>query len=449
MLLPHDREAERGVLGAILHDNDALIQTADIIQAEQFFSPAHRLIFAAMLALFERQDPIDDITLAGHLRARNELDAVGGPLYITELLDAVPVSANVLVYAEIVLQKFQLRSLIASAVEIANKGREQQEDVSGLIQEAEGVFSALANSSTSRSYMELRHVLNDNFKNLEQLQERGDTFTGVPTGFPALDELTNGLQNSELIILASRPSMGKTSLAMNIANHAAIHTQQPVLVFTLEMSKEQLGYRLLCSEGKVNNQKLVRGDLSEDDWDRLVRASSTLSRARLFIDETPEVTPLLVRTIARRLHMEQRGLALIVVDYLQLMRGQSRPDTREQEIAEISRGLKAVAKELNVPVLACAQLNRALETRPNKRPRLSDLRESGAIEQDADVVMFIYRDEVYNPNSEDQGVAELHIAKHRNGPLTTSASGIRLAFIASFTKFATLSQREDESPSTA
>jgi replicative DNA helicase len=445
-MLPHDKEAEQGVLGAIIHNNEAFYQAAELLGAEHFFSPAHRELFKAMQALTEQRDPIDEITLGNFLKSRNKLEQVGGLVYIAELVDLTPVTANVLVYAEIVREKFQLRQLINAATEIASRGRESSEDVQGLIQQAEDTFLNLATHSARHSYAHLKDLLYANFQMLEAAQDRGDDLTGLPTGFVELDRFTNGLQPADLVILAARPSMGKTSFALNLARFTATHKQTPVLVFTLEMSKEQMAMRLLCSEASVDSQKLRVGNLDEFEWDKLAAAAGALSEAHVFVDETPEVTPLGVKAIARRIQAEH-GLGMIVVDYLQLMRASQRTDNREQEIAEISRGLKAVAKELNVPVLACAQLNRALEGRPDKRPRLSDLRESGAIEQDADLVLFIYRDEVYNPETEDAGIAEIHIAKHRNGPITTSKHGIRLAFIATFTKFANLSLRDESAPS--
>jgi len=444
-MLPHDKEAEQGVLGAIIHNNEAFYQASEILQPEHFFSPAHRELFKAMQGLTEQQDPIDEITLGNFLKSRNKLEQVGGLVYIAELVDVTPVTANVLVYAEIVREKHQLRQLIDAATEIASRGRGSQENVQGLIQEAENVFLNLATNATRHSFMRLKELLLRSFESLEAAQERVEGVTGVPTGFEELDHYTSGLQPGDLIILAARPSMGKTSFALSIARHAAAQKQVGTVVFTLEMSKEQMAQRMLCSEASVDSQKLRVGNLDDFDWDKLAAAAGSLSEAPVFVDETPEVTPLGIKAIARRIQAEH-GLGLIVVDYLQLMRANQRTDNREQEIAEISRGLKAVAKELNVPVLACAQLNRALEGRPDKRPRLSDLRESGAIEQDADLVMFIYRDEVYNPDTEDHGIAEIHIAKHRNGPITTTKSGIRLAFIPQFTKFARLSLRSDDAP---
>ncbi len=434
-LLPHDKDAEQGVLGAILHHNDALLQAAEVLQAESFFSPAHRELFLAMLDLQERREPIDEITLGNYLRSRNQLEQVGGMIYIAELGDVTPVASNVMAYAEIVREKHQLRTLITAALDIAAKGRASQEDVPSLIQRAEDIFLELANKSTRRSYASLIDLLKASFAKLEAAQDSGEGLTGLPTGFAELDRLTNGLQKSDLLIVAARPGMGKTSFALNIAHHAAMKSGQPVAVFSLEMSKEQMAFRLLCSEAKVDSQKVNRGELDDYEWDKLAEATARLSSTSVYIDDTAEATPLAIKAISRRIQAEH-GLGLVVVDYLQLMRPGTRRDNREQEIAEISRGLKGMAKDLNVPVIACAQLNRAVEGRTNKRPLLADLRESGAIEQDADIVMFIYRDELYNPKTEDQGVAEISIAKHRNGPLTISP--IRLAFVAQYTKFAAL-----------
>ncbi|MCZ6730832.1 MAG: replicative DNA helicase, partial [SAR324 cluster bacterium] len=404
-LLPHDKEAEQGVLGAIIHNNDALNHAAEILQPEFFFSPAHRELFQAMIDLADRQNPIDEITLGDALRSRNLLDQVGGLIYIAELVDLTPVASNVAVYAEIVRQKHQLRSLISAATDIANKGRDTPGDVGELLDQAQDIIIELANDAQVRSYAQLKDLLAANFEALEAAQDRGDDLTGLPSGFAELDKYTNGFQPSDLIIVAARPSMGKTSLAVNIAKYAATYSKLPAVVFSLEMSKEQLALRLLCSEASVDSQQVRLGKLDDFEWDKLAKAAGTLSNVKLFIDESPELNPMGIKTVARRIQAEH-GLGLIVVDYLQLMRSTRRKDNREQEIADISRGLKAIAKEFKVPVLACAQLNREVEGRTDRRPRLSDLHESGAIEQDADLVMFLYRDEVYNPETEDQGIAE-------------------------------------------
>ena len=440
-LLPHDKEAEQGVLGAIIHNNDAFNHVAEILQPEFFFSPAHRELFKGMLELAELGDPIDEITLGHSLRSKNLLDQVGGLVYIAELVDLTPVASNVVVYAEIVRQKHQLRSLISAATDIATRGRDGQNNAESLIEEAQDIIIELASNTRQRRFFALKELLIENFERLERLQDQGNDLSGVPTGFADLDKYTNGFQRSDLVILAARPSMGKTSFALNIARYAAAEAGETVAIFSLEMSKEQLTQRLLCSEAGVDSQNVQLGNLQDYEWDKLALAAGSLGEAKIMIDETPGLTPMGVRSVAQRIQAEH-GLGLIVVDYLQLMRATRRTDNREQEISEISRGLKAVARELNVPVLACAQLNRALETRPDKRPKLADLRESGAIEQDADLVMFIYRDEVYNPDTEDAGIAEIHIAKHRNGPITTHA--IRLAFVPKFTKFAALSLRQEE-----
>jgi len=438
-LLPHDKEAEQGVLGAIIHNNEAVHQALDVVEPESFFSPAHQYIFQSMCDLAKVNEPIDEITVGNHLRAKNQLEQVGGLVYIAELVDLTPVATNVVFYAEIVREKHQLRNLITAAMEIAAKGRETPEDVEGLIHRAEDTFLKLADTATKRSYAHIKDLLVEGFNKLEADHDREDGLTGVPTGFIELDEMTNGFQPSDLIIVAARPSMGKTSFALSLAKYAAVRTGNPSLLFSLEMSKDQMARRLLCSEAGVDSQKLRANRLDEYDWDKLAAAAGTLSQAALYIDETPGLTPLGLKATARRVKSEH-GLGLIVVDYLQLMVAGRKTDNREQEIAEISRNLKATAKELAVPVVACAQLNRALENRSDKRPQLADLRESGAIEQDADIVMFIYRDEVYNKDSEDAGIAEIIISKHRNGPIGVR----RLAFVPEYTKFANLSLRQGD-----
>ncbi|HEX7927117.1 MAG TPA: replicative DNA helicase, partial [bacterium] len=391
----------------------------------------------------ERREPIDELTLAAFMRSRNQLEQVGGLIYIAELQDMTPISANIDAYAQIVREKHQLRSLISAAVDIADRGRQSPGDAEGLIQQAEDIFLELANKATRRSFSPMSELLKASFEMLEKAQDQGDGLTGLPTGFIELDGMTNGLQKSDLIIIAARPGMGKTSFALNIAQHASVRSGKPTVVFSLEMSKEQMAFRMLCSEAKVDSQKVRKGELDEYEWDKLATAAAKLSPEPplLFIDDTAEATPLAIKAISRRIQAEY-GLGMIIVDYLQLMRAANRNESREQEIAEISRGLKALAKELDVPVIACAQLNRALEARGNKRPMLSDLRESGSIEQDADIVMFIYRDELYNPKTEDAGIAEIHIAKHRNGPVTHNP--IRLAFVAEYTKFGNLALSREE-----
>ena len=443
-ILPHDKDAEQGVLGAIIHDNEAIHQVLDSLEPEFFFSPAHRDLYQAMRELNERSEPIDEVTIVSFLRSRDKLDAVGGPVYVAELRDVTPVAANITAYAEIVREKFHLRSLIGSALEIASKGQSHQEDVETLIQQAEETFLNLANSAHQQSYAKLDKLLEESFAMLERAQDPDAETSGLPTGFTELDHLTNGLNPSDLIVLAARPGMGKTSFALSIAKHAALRRDKPVLVFSLEMAREQLSLRLLCMEANVDSRLIRSGELDDQDWERLSEAAGRLHTAKVFIDDTPLLTPVTIKAMAKRLQGTE-GLGLIVVDYLQLMRTNRRVDNREQEIAEISRALKSIAKELNVPIIACAQLNREVERRAgnDRRPRLADLRESGAIEQDADIVMFIYRDEIYNPETEDKGIAEIHVAKHRHGP--TTAKGIRLAFHDKYTRFGNLSLRpEDE-----
>jgi len=441
-MLPHDKDAEQGVLGAIIHNNEAFHQAAELLQPDHFFSPAHRELFKAMIGLTEQGDPIDEITLGNYLKSRNKLEQVGGLVYIAELVDLTPVTANVLVYAEIVGEKHKMRLLIDTASEIADRGRRSQEDIQGLIQEAGSIFLELANNSTPNRFSHLKDLLEHNFNLLESIDPTED-YIGLPSGFIELDDYTLGFQPSDLIILAARPSMGKTSFALTLAKYAVTVRKASVLVFSLEMSKEQLAMRVLCTDASVDSQKVRTGKLEEYEWDKLATSSGKLSEVKLFIDDSPGLTPLELKSISHRVKADH-GLSLIGVDYMQLMRANKKTDNREQEIAEISRGLKAVAKELDVPVLALAQLNRSLESRTDKRPHLSDLRESGTIEQDADLVIFIYRDEIYHPETEDQGIAEINIAKHRNGPITSKP--IRLAFFPQFTKFANLSFREEGAP---
>ncbi len=430
---PHDLEAERSVLGAVLIDNDALARVLEFLQTDDFYREAHRRIFAGMIALFERNEPCDIVTLHDQLAKQSALEATGGPTYLAELSLSVPTAANVHYYAKIVRERSMARRLISTATDIATCGYEGSTEVSVLLDEAESKIFEISESRVKQTYAELKQVIKQTFKTIEMLYERKELVTGVPSGFHDLDRMTSGLQKSELVVLAARPSMGKTALALNIAAHAAIHAKIPTAVFSLEMSKEQLALRLLCSEAKVDMSRLRGGFLGELDWPKLTRAAGALSQAPIFIDDSAAITVLEMRAKARRLARD-KGLGLIIVDYLQLARGSGYSQSREQEISEISRGLKALAKELNIPVVALSQLNRSLEQRPNKRPQLSDLRESGAIEQDADLILFIYRDEVYNKDSEKKGIAELIVGKQRNGPI----GSVDAAFISNYTRFENL-----------
>jgi len=439
---PQNIEAEQSLLGGLLIDAESMNKVADIVSPEDFYRDAHGKIFGLMVDLYERNDAIDLITISSLARDRGMLEGIGGVTYLNTLVDLMPSAANIAHYAKMVREKALLRRLMNVATEIIEKGYDAENNVDGYIDEAEKMIFQVAENKFKPAFLPIKDFVMENVKTIERLYERKQTVTGVPTGFTDLDKLTSGLQNSDLIIVAGRPSMGKTAFAMNIAQNVATMKDNPVPVgiFSLEMSKEQLVTRLLSSESDIEHSKLRTGTLSSAEWPRLAEAAGRLSDALMFIDDSPALSVLELRARARRL-MKEHGLGLLVIDYLQLMRGRTGTDRREQEISEISRFLKALAKELNIPVIAISQLNRAPEQREkeNKRPRLADLRESGAIEQDADVIMFIYRDEVYNKEKEDnKGVAEIIIGKQRNGPIDT----VKLAFIDRLTTFRNLYYQE-------
>jgi len=435
-LPPQNLEAEVSVLGGILLENEALNQVLEILQTGDFYREAHRKIFSAMIQLYERNEPVDLITLAEVLKKKDELEAVGDLEYLNQLVNSVPTAANITYYAHIIKEKALLRKLIQRATEIINEGYGNAGDINEFLDRAERLIFEISEDRVRPSFYSLKEILKTSFKTIEKLYEKKQIITGVPTGFTKLDELTSGLQPSDLIIVAGRPSMGKTTFALNIAQHAAIEAGITSAIFSLEMAKEQLALRMLCSEAKIDAHRLRGGFLSENDWPKLTRAAGKLSEAPIFIDDTPAISVLEMRAKARRLKAEH-NLGLIVVDYLQLMRGRTDSETREQEISDISRSLKALAKELNIPVIALSQLNRRVEDRGDKRPQLADLRESGAIEQDADVIIFLYRDEVYNRSEDNpnKGKAEIIIGKQRNGP----TDKFELAFIDKYTCFENLS----------
>ncbi len=435
---PQNLEAERAVLGAVLLDNDSIYTIMEILVSSDFHQPSHRLLFGTMLELSERGEPIDIVTLADRLRSGGNLDKAGGPDYLPTLADEVPTSAGVGNYAKIVKEKSVLRHLIEASTDIVQDCFESAGDVDELIDEAERRIFAISEQRIRSGFLSMREIVKSSFKTIESLYEKKEHITGVPTGFADIDELTSGFQSSDLIIIAGRPSMGKTAFSLNIAQHAALKENLTVAIFSLEMAKEQLVMRMLCSEARIDAHRLRSGFLGTTDWPKLSTAAGRLAEASIFIDDTPALSSMEMRAKSRRLKAE-KGLDLIIVDYLQLMSGRSRSDNREQEISEISRSLKALAKELAVPVVALSQLNRGVESRQDKRPILADLRESGAIEQDADVIIFIYRDEVYNKESMDKGTAEIIIGKQRNGPV-----GIRkLTWLDKFTRFEALTKRED------
>ena len=439
-LPPQNLEAEQSILGGILLDNHALDSVLEILIHKDFYNESHRKIFATIVELSDRNEPIYLITLSNILKDKKQLDQVGGMAYLASLVDNVPSAANIAYYAKIVKEKAILRHLIGTATEILTKSYDTGADVDEVLDEAEHAIFEIAENKIRPAFSPIKDIIKDSFKTIEKLFERKDLITGVPTGFEKIDDLTSGLQKSELIIVAGRPSMGKTAFALNIAQHAAMEAGIHVAIFSLEMSKEQLAMRMLSSEARVDSQRLRKGFLGETDWPKLTTAAGRLSEAPLFIDDTPAITVLEMKAKSRRLKAES-GLGLIILDYLQLMRSGSFKDSREQEISEISRSLKALAKELNVPIVALSQLNRKVEDRTNRRPQMADLRESGAIEQDADVIAFIYRDEVYNKSEDnpEKGLAEVIIGKQRNGPTGMA----KLAFLEKYTCFENLARAED------
>ncbi len=430
---PQNVEAERAVLGSILIDHEAIHKVLEFLREEDFYREAHRKIFAIMVHLSQKGEPTDLVTVSHALQQEGCLEMAGGASYLSDLVDSIPSSANIASYGKIIREKGMVRNLISAASEIATMGYENAEEAETLLDQAEKMIFNLSENRLRASFTPVKDIVKDSFKKIEQLFESKGEVTGVATGFTEFDSMTCGLQKDELIIIAGRPSMGKTALALNMAEYAAIHGRAHVAIFSLEMSKESLVTRMLCSQAFIDSSRLRKGQLEEKDWPLLTKAAGHLSDISLYIDDTPAVTVMEMRAKARRLKREH-GLDLIIVDYLQLMRGSSNVQNREQEISEISRSLKGIAKELKVPVVALSQLNRAVENRTNRRPQMADLRESGAIEQDADVICFIYRDEVYDPNTPDKGVAELIIAKQRNGPTGTA----RLAFLNQYTKFENL-----------
>jgi replicative DNA helicase len=433
--LPHNLEAERSVLGAILLHNEAINHAAELIDSKDFFRDAHRRIYEKMVVLSERNEAIDLVTLKDELGRAGSLDDVGGPAYIASLVDGVPRAINVEHYARIVKEKSTLRNLIFSANKILASAYEAEEDASLILDRAEQDIFAIAEGRIREGFVSMRALVHQGFESLEKARAHQQLITGVPSGFADLDELTAGFQPSDLIIIAARPSMGKTSLALNIAQHVGVTEAQTVGVFSLEMAKEQLFLRLLTAEAGIDGHRLRTGFLGEHDWGKLSRAMGTLGDSKIFIDDSPAIGVLEMRAKARRL-MAEHGLHLLCVDYIQLMQGRGRFENRVLEVASISRGLKGLAKELKIPIIALSQLSRAPESQ-RRRPQLSDLRESGALEQDADVVLLIYREDQYEATEENQGVAEIIVGKQRNGPTGT----VRLAFIKEHTRFENLARR--------
>ena len=431
-LPPQSIEAEESILSAILIDNDTLFEVLEILSPEDFYRSAHQKIFAAIAELFSRNEPVDLVTLTNILRERGRLEEIGGATYLANLVDTVPLAVNAQHYAKIVHGKACLRRLIEKTSAIARKCFEDRGNVDNVIDFAESSIFEISENKIKPAFSPLGKIIEGNIDALEELQGKKTLVTGVATGYTKLDELTAGFQKSDLIIIAGRPGMGKTALALNIAKNAAVDANIPVAIFSLEMSKEQLSLRMLSSEARIDSSRLRRGFISQNDWIKITDAAGALSQAPIFIDDSPNITSLEIRAKSRRLKMEN-DVGLIIVDYIQLMKGRVSAERRDLEISEISQSLKSLAKELNIPVVALSQLNRKLEERSDKRPQLADLRESGALEQDADVVAFIYRDELYNKdeNNPNKGKAELILAKQRNGPTGFAI----LTFLDTYTRF--------------
>ena len=434
---PQNIEVEKSILSAILIENNTLPEVLEILSEKDFYREAHQKIFAAMVDLFERNEPADLITVTNILKERGRLESVGGASYLAELVDTVPMATNAVHYAKIIREKATLRRLMERAASITARCFEDRGNVEEVLDFAEQSIFDISEDKVRPTFHSLADILPDTYKAVEDAYENKILVTGVPTGYRELDQKTSGLQPGDLIVIAGRPSMGKTALALNIAQNAGMHTAVPVGIFSLEMSKEQLSLRMLSSEARIDSSKMRSGFLSESDLARINRAAGALYDLPIYIDDSPAISALEIRAKARRMKME-KGLGLVIVDYLQLMRGRASAERRELEISEISGSLKALAKEINLPVVALSQLNRKVEDRSNKRPVLSDLRESGAIEQDADVIVFIYRDEVYNKEEDNpnRGTAEINVAKQRNGP----TGMVKLTFLEHCTRF------EDQAP---
>jgi replicative DNA helicase len=431
---PQNLDAEESVLGAMMLSPGAIGAVTEELDAGDFYRESHAKIYRASLGLFARGEPVDAITIADELEERSELEAAGGRLRIHELARLVPTTANAAHYARIVREMAVLRGLIHAGGEVARLGWERPGDAADLLDRAEQIIFDLSQEQVSSEFTHIEELLKESFERITQLYEAGEEITGVPSGYRDLDRLTSGFQPGNLIIVAARPSMGKSALALCMAANLSVRRQTPVALFTLEMSKAEVTQRLMCSEAKVESQRLRSGKLATDDWPRLTAACDKLAKAPIYVDDTGSTTIMGIRAKARRLKSKEPSLGLIVVDYLQLMSSDSNYENRVQEVSQISRQLKILARELDLPIIAMSQLSRAVEQRQDKRPILSDLRESGSLEQDSDLVMFIYRDEYYNDESPDQGLAELHLAKHRNGP----TGNVKLSFLQRYAKFADL-----------
>lgn len=436
-LPPQNLEAEQSVLGSILIDNQVFHKVIDFLSPEDFYRPANGKIFGGMIELITQSQPIDVLTLSSKLKTLGLYEEVGGAAYVAEILERVPTALNAEYHAKLIRDQATKRNLVSVCNEIASRGLDASETTEELLDYAEKRIFSLSSSKQTRSLVPVRDVVKDAFRELEKRFENQGQMTGVASGYINLDKITQGFQKSDLIIVACRPGMGKTSFSLGVARHAATHVKAPVVFFSLEMAKEQIVSRLLAAEGKVDSTRLRTGKLTEQDWDRLTRGAGRLSESPIYIDDTPALTVLEMRSKARKLKSELGELGLIIVDYLQIMGATNKNDNREKVIADISRSLKALAKELNVPVVALSQLNRQIETRPDKRPMMADLRESGAIEQDADIILFIHREDIENLQPGGISMAEFIIRKHRNGPQGT----VKVAWLGQYTSFENLSNQ--------
>lgn len=431
---PHNLDAEESVLGAMMLSEKAIANVVEILTPAEFYRPSHGIIYKAALKLYVKGEPVDAITLVDRLEASGDLEAAGGHNRIHELSALVPAASNAAHYARIVREMATLRGLIRVGGEIADLGWDRSGEAVELLDQAESTLFELSQARTTAEFAHIEALLKESFERITALYEAGEEVTGVASGFRDIDRLTSGFQPGNLVIVAARPSMGKSGLALCMAANIAVRRETPVALFTLEMSKSEVTQRLMCSEAKVESQRLRNGKLAADDWPRLTAACDKLAKAPIYVDDTGSITMMEIRSKARRLKSKEPNLGLIVVDYIQLMTSGSTVENRVQEVSQISRNLKVLARDLDVPVLALSQLSRAVEQRHDKRPILSDLRESGSIEQDADLVFFIYRDEYYNDETDQQGIAEIHLAKHRNGPTGTE----KVAFMSRYAKFADL-----------
>lgn len=435
---PHNTEAEQAILGAMLLEKEALITASERIKPDDFYRPSHQKIFQVMLELGERGEPVDLITVTAELQDKKLLEEIGGVSYLSDLASAVPTAANVEYYSAIVEEKAMLRRLIRVATQIASTGYSASEEVTEILDDAEKKILELSNRRTSSAFIPIKDVLMETFERIEFLFHNRGGMTGIPSGYSDLDRMTSGFQKSDLIILAARPSVGKTAFALNVAQNVAIRATETVAIFSLEMSAGQLVQRMICAEANIDAHRLRTGMLEEEDWEKLTMGISALSQAPIYIDDTPGITVTDIRSKCRRLKAE-KGLGMILIDYMQLIQGRGRGDNRQQEISEISRTLKMIARELQVPVIALSQLSRAVEQRQDKRPMMSDLRESGSIEQDADIVAFLYRDDYYNPETEKKNIIEILIAKQRNGP----TGKVELVFLKNYNKFVNLDRTHE------